>query len=637
MRVVFAVLALSLAVSSQAEPPPRYPAEAFGKLPLVEDAELSPDGRAIAAKLVLNGVQRLAILPLDDPKAAPKVASIGESDLLWFRWVTDTHLIASLRAFTPIEGQRFSITRLISWSRAGGPGIRLNWREGAQLGDNVVWVSPTGDPNILMTANTTIYSNLDGYWPWVDRVDVVTGKVSRAMPERTGIFDWYADAAGNVRLGYGYDTERDISKYVFRRDGTGFFKTIDRAKRRNLEELLDVVAFLPDPEKLVVRSEHEGVAALYEYDIPTSETGARLFGDAKHDAGSVVLSADRTRIDGVRVTSDRTRTEWLDPDLKQLQADLDKSVPGKFVHIANFNRSRTRALVEISSPTSPPAWWVMDRDSGRMIRIANSSEALKGAVLAPMKAVSYRARDGLEIPAFLTLPVGRAPKNLPLIVMPHGGPWVRDELQYDYWVQFLANRGYAVLQPNYRGSTGYGAAFRDKGDGEWGKAMQDDVTDGVRWLIADGVADAKRICIVGGSYGGYAALQGTVRDPDLYRCAVSFAGVSDLAQQVKFNRRYLGGQTSRAVYRQAAPDFAAVAPVNFAATIKTPILLVHGKRDTVVPYDQSLRMDAALRKAGKAVETVIQPEGDHGLSREADRVGFLRALEAFLAKHNPAD
>jgi dienelactone hydrolase len=638
MRVAVTGLALcGWAAAAAAQVPPKYPVEAFGKLPLVEDAELSPDGRAIAAKLVIDGVQRLAILALDDANAKPLVAGLGENDLLWFRWVTDTHLIASLRDFVMIEGGRYSATRLVSWSRAGGQGVRLNWRAGALQGDDVVWVSPQGDPNILMKASLSIYTNLPGFWPWVDRVNVVTGAVNRVLPPRTGIFHWYADATGRVRLGYGYNDERSVSSYVYRADDKGFFKTIDRAAEMKLEELIQPVMLLPDPNKFIARSEHEGFGALYEYDVTTGSYGPKIFGHPRHDVGGVVLSADETRIDGVRITEERTRTEWLDPDLKQLQADLDKALPNRFVRIVNLDRARMRALVEVSSPTLPPAWWVMDRSSGRMIRIATSNEALKGAVLAPMKAVSYKARDGLEIPAFLTLPVGRAPKGLPLIVLPHGGPWHRDRLQYDYWVQLLANRGYAVLQPNFRGSTGYGAAFRDKGDGEWGKAMQDDVTDGVRWAVAEGIADEKRVCIVGGSYGGYAALQGTVRDPDLYRCAVSFAGVSDLGQQVKFDRRYLGGRTTRAILGRAAPDFAAVAPANFAATIKTPILLVHGKRDTVVPHDQSLRMEAALRKAGKPVELLIQPEGDHNLSRQADRVEMLRAMETFLAKHNPAD
>ena len=235
------------------------------------------------------------------------------------------------------------------------------------------------------------------------------------------------------------------------------------------------------------------------------------------------------------------------------------------------------------------------------------------------------------------MPRGGAATDLPLIVMPHGGPWGHDELAYDYWAQFLAERGYAVLQPNFRGSTGYGAAFEDAGEGQLGFAMQDDVTDGVRWAIEQKIADPKRVCIVGASYGGYAAMWGIAKDPGLYRCAISIAGVSNLRREVNDFGGTLRAKLHRTQWQKMTPDFAAVSPINAVDRIKTPLLLIHGKKDVTVDHNQSARMFAAMTKAGKAVDFVSLPLADHYFTREADRLLLLQSIEAFLAKHNPPD
>ncbi len=616
--------------------PPKYDVAVFGRLPMIDDAEISPDGTAIAARLVADGQQQLAIIPLVAGSKA-SITSFGPINLDRFQWVNNDRVIAAISSIDKIEGTMVRVSRLLSVGRSGAAPIKLDWESGAQTGTDVVWVPTDGSASILLATRTTIFSNLDGYWPRVDLVNVVTGKVKNIQTGKQGIHDWYADYRGNVRMGYGYNGDSNRGILIYRSEREHLFRTIDRAAYSKDEQLIEPILFQSDPNKLVVDSDHEGRSGFYNYDIAEKKFAGTVFSHPQYDLGRAILSADGSAIAGVRFIDDRVRTEWFDPDLKQLQSDLDKSVPGRFANIVSLDAKRSRMLVEVSSPTSPPVWWIMDRNTGKMSKFGNSNDLLKGAVLAPMVPVSYKARDGLDIPAYLTLPVGRDAKNLPLIVMPHGGPWVRDYLGYDYWVQFLANRGYAVLQPNYRGSSGYGTEFRDKGDGQWGLAMQDDVTDGVKWAIAQGVVDPKRVCIVGGSYGGYAALQGAVRDPDLYRCAVSFAGVSDMAAQTRFDDKFLFSKIIKRDRKRAAPDFAAISPVNFAAVIRIPILLVHGKQDLSVPYEQSVRMNAAMVKAKKYVEFVTQPLGDHHLSRQVDRIEFLTRLESFLAKWNPAN
>jgi len=252
--------------------------------------------------------------------------------------------------------------------------------------------------------------------------------------------------------------------------------------------------------------------------------------------------------------------------------------------------------------------------------------------------IDYVAADGLALHGVLTLPRGRAAGKLPLVVLPHGGPAARDHAEFDWWAQALASRGYAVFQPNFRGSTGYGPAFQIAGNGQWGTKMQTDISDGVAALAARGIIDPKRACIMGASYGGYAALAGVTLQQGLYRCAVSVAGVADL-QLMKADE--LGVGPTRVQARNwatligARTDLAAISPAMAAARADAPVLLIHGRDDTVVPYAQSTRMAGQLRAAGKPVELVTLKGEDHWLSRGATREAMLVAAVAFIEKHNP--
>jgi dipeptidyl aminopeptidase/acylaminoacyl peptidase len=258
-----------------------------------------------------------------------------------------------------------------------------------------------------------------------------------------------------------------------------------------------------------------------------------------------------------------------------------------------------------------------------------------------MKPIEYHARDGLKLHAYLTLPRGRDPKHLPLILMPHGGPFARDHWQYDPLVQFLANRGYAVFQPEFRGSTGYGKDFVAKGYGEWGRKMQDDLDDGVDALVASGQVDAKRVCVVGSSYGGYAAMWGAVRSPNRYRCAASMAGVSDLPALLKHDKQLFSATRYYKEWRtpvggEGKADLRGVSPLSFAGEIKVPLLLGHGEQDENVPPQQTHAMVDALNKAGAPVTSVFYKDSGHGFDSSADLEDWLKRLESFLAKYNPA-
>lgn len=293
-------------------------------------------------------------------------------------------------------------------------------------------------------------------------------------------------------------------------------------------------------------------------------------------------------------------------------------------------------IVRAFDADRPPSFYLLSLSDQKLALLGHANPDLAQSALAPVRTVSYEARDGLALRAVLTLPKGREARNLPIIVLPHGGPRARDAETWDWWAQFLADRGYAVIQPNYRGSTGYGTALTDAGDGEWGLKMQDDVDDALAWAVSEGIADPGRACIVGGSYGGYVAMRAAERNPDLYRCAITFAGVADLDAMLRADRGFYNELATVDYWKGRAPDFAAVSPLQRPDKVGIPVLVVHGRRDLRVPVAQSRDYVAALRKAGKDVTYVEQREGDHYFSREEDRRQFLQAMEAFLDQHNPA-
>ncbi len=273
-----------------------------------------------------------------------------------------------------------------------------------------------------------------------------------------------------------------------------------------------------------------------------------------------------------------------------------------------------------------------------MAMLSHANPTLKDMSLNPVTTVRYKARDGKQIEAVLTLPRLKQARALPLIVLPHGGPWARDEEGFDRWAQPLAELGYAVIQPNYRGSSGYGQAWESAADGNWGAAMQDDLLDAITYLSARGIADSGRVCIMGWSYGGYAASRAAQRDGKHYRCAISGAGVHDLPDMVAFDRDYLGEFGAK--YIGAAGRLPEISPARHAKQFSIPILIVHGREDKRVPVSQSRNLVKALKSAGKVEGRdfiyVEQPKNTHHFPFEADEVQFIEAVRDFLAKHNPA-
>lgn len=622
-----------------AKPAEKLPVMAFAALPFIEQAKISPNGQYFAGLFGVNGEQRIGIFSLFKDGGDPVVVGIpDETGLESIRWVNDDNIILTLQGLARVEADRWYIQRLYGVNRTSGKLTPLLPDMGGQNAADVLHVPSDGSNEILVGAQDTIYTNQEGFWPTVFRVDVTNGKRRKVVDGKPGVWDWAADATGNVRLGFAYDDDTQKSRLLYAKEGTRSFRSIESANLGKDESLTVPFLFIPGSDHALVQKENaNGQSSIVETNIVTKQDAGYIYEPAKGNVEWPLLSYDGRTLLGVATDDQDNPVHWIDPEMEKAQSYLNAAAKNAKARIISFNRDQSRMLVRISSPDNPGLLFLYDAQTQALDQISAVNTAIGAKRLAPVKLVQYNARDGLEIEGILTLPKGRAAQNLPFIVMPHGGPWAHDTLSYDYWAQFLASRGYAVLQPNFRGSTGYGQAFLKAGEGQMGYAMQDDVTDGVNWAVKQGIADPKRVCIVGASYGGYAAMWGIVKDPDIYRCAISIAGVANLRREVNDFGNSSRSNLFRDQWQRMTPDFNAVSPIKSVERIKAPLLLIHGKKDITVDHVQSVIMEKAMRGAGKSVEFVSLPLADHHFGREADRMILLSSMESFLAKHNPAE
>lgn len=604
-------------------------AESFAADPFLFDPQLSPDGSIIAAQGKQGPFHALHIIRFDGAKFRMDTLPFAKDYVPnWIRWAGNDRILIG----TP--GIGYFLSGIAVYDLKTKTILRLTIPTTGVLPANVIHVAPDGS-HILIDGMAKSYFDVR-----VWRIDLTTGKPEKLVGDHANIYDYYADEDGVVRAGIGFVRGTYHSIYL---DTDGKYRRTERVKLPNdPDSAIDRILPRPGTLQGYAISNHEGGRfALYDYDLKTGAFGKRIFAHDEVDVDDVVQQRGGTVL-GVNYTDDRPRVHWLDPQLSAIQTHIDRTLPGLSNQIVSIAHEAKRVIVWSSAPHDPGAYYVFDRTRNQMLELARPYEKLVDAKLAEMRTVSYTARDGLKINAYLTLPRGRDPRNLPLVMMPHGGPFARDVWQYDPYVQFLASRGYAVLQPNFRGSTGYGRDFVEAGEGQWGRKMQDDVDDGTRWLTAQGIADPKRVCIMGGSYGGYAAMWASVRNPDLYRCAISLAGISDVPEMLRYDRWNLMSRRYHADWRERVRgvekfDLASISPIRFASRVAIPILIAHGGQDRIVAPGQSKRFHDALIKAGKSSEYVLYPDSAHGTTTPADTADFMARIEKFLARHNPAD
>lgn len=497
------------------------------------------------------------------------------------------------------------------------------------------------DPNFVLIA-TVDRSGALTLW----RANIATGRASRVAAGAYDTIGWVTDGNGEPALRQDA-LPRNSGYRIFRRSGDDWI-LVREVRRADSLQTAEFNPLSPGPGDgrvyVIARPDNADMASLYLFDAQTGEFGEPIFSDPQADVYDAwVQPRSRGLIAACsyrQLLACRARDPEVQRHLDAINRFFERNAS---VSLISMSDDGEYWLLEADGPRNPTAFFIYDRQHAHIEPVAAGYHGLNEQNLSPARIVEYQARDGRNLWGYLTTPTGAA-APYPLVVMPHGGPESRDYFFFDFVVQFLASRGYAVFQPQFRGSEGFGRAFASAGYRQWGQLMQDDVTDGVRHLIASGDVDASRMCIVGFSYGGYAALAGAALTPDMYRCAASIAGVSDLGAMLRWTRAEQGrGSLVYDYWTRVMGDpvrdrdmLARVSPAALAAETTTPILLMHGAEDEIVPIEQSEIMRDALAQAGRYAEYVALPgEGHspHGWS-ETNRVRLLRELDAFLARNN---
>jgi dipeptidyl aminopeptidase/acylaminoacyl peptidase len=634
-------------VSTGLAPPPLA---AYGALPSLEMVSLSPDGTRLA-RVTVTGEDRAMVVSEIATGRILANAKVGVTKVRDLEWINNDRLLITVSVTQSIPV--FAIPRS-EW--AMGLVFDVSTREVKQILNSTRGVAPmlASTPLIRTTdQGEGIYVrafSVTGSARNVDllRVNPATGYGLVSAEMLYNIDDFVLDASGTVIAKSFYDERHRWALLL--QDGRSSTYTT----RWLVDAPLDAPALLgmgTTERSIIVESRRDDLPAdprdpgsiLFQVNVDTGEWSRLPF--ARQPESLIHHPLTGLLIGGARMGERGMTYEFIDPATAARWAAILRAFPDKAPVLVSWSDNLHQVLVLTGGDRSSGVYQLVDFDRRAADIVGEAYPSIGPAQVGEVRPVSYAAADGLKISGYLTLPPRVTdPHGLPLVVLPHGGPAANDEGGFDWLAQAIASRGYAVLQPNFRGSTGYGQAFLEAGYGEWGRKMQTDLSDGVRYLAGEGIIDPERVCIVGASYGGYAALAGATLDPDVYRCAVSIAGVSDLRRMVGWTAQQAGRRDTVAVRywnRFMGADglgdrsLDARSPSRLADKVSIPLLLIHGRDDTVVPIEQSRMMISALRDADKPARLVEMPGEDHWLSRGGTRLAALEETIAFLEANNP--
>jgi dipeptidyl aminopeptidase/acylaminoacyl peptidase len=613
--------------------PSLLPVETFFAEPDVQLLRLSPDGRLVAFLTTLgSGKVGIALMDLATGKVDALVDAKDQNIQQYF-WKGSDYIVYS----GDLGGNESPAFRSIGIAKRKVVALSESYRE--IYSDNANFIHLVDelrfDPFHFMARGR---KEMGGSSSGMFLIDVRDGKRTPVGSYEPGSEDetsFLADNTGVLRVRSRY-VGKNLVVEVRPQPTDPFVKVV--AFPAN-EPKWDLRFFAADNETLyLVSTEQSNTGTLYGFNVRTRQLGAPLFNSAEGEIGAVLSSYDRTRLYGATYTTDKTRYHFLDAHRAAIQAKIDGALPDTFNVIVSSSQDEKLFVIAATSDRNPGVYYVLDLTHGRMSPIGKVNRRIDPAQMRPMEPVSYQSRDGLTIHGYLTRPAAAEGQRVPLIIHPHGGPFgIRDDWGFDSEVQFLANRGYAVLQINYRGSGGYGYAFLKAGQREWGGKMQNDLTDGVKWAVAQGITDAAHVGIYGASYGGYAALAGVTFTPELYRCGVNYVGVSDLGLITSWGGFRREGRGTNLFMREWVGDDAQYkhdrSPVNFVDRIRVPTLHAYGYNDPRVDIRHWTRLEPKLKEYGKTYEIMIMGNEGHGFKNEGNRLQFHSKLEEFLRKY----
>ena len=633
--ILSALLTLALAAPVWAQQPPIIDRELFFGDPEIAGAQISPDGAFIAFIKPFKGTRNIWVKKTAEPFTAAKpVTADTKRPIPAYFWSRDGKHILFVQdaagdenynvyavnpAETPAAGQDVPAARNLTDAK----GIRAQ-----------IYAVPRSEPDAIYVG----LNDRDKAWHDLYKVKISTGERTLVRKNTERITAYYFDLKDQLQLATRSAENGDTE--VLRVDADKFTKVYSC----NVFESCGPVRYHKDGQRVYFQTNKGGDVDLVSLKLFNPTTGKEELVESdpmkRVDFGNAIFSEVSDELVATVYEDDRERIYWKDKAFEADYKNLQKQLPGKEINYGSSTKDEKVYIISANSDTDPGTIYLYDRATKKLTLQYQAREKLNRAYLAPMKPVKYPSSDGLEIPAFLTLPKGVEARNLPAVIVPHGGPWYRDSWGYNAFAQFLANRGYAVLQPNFRGSTGYGKKFIDAGNKQWGDKMQDDVTWGAKYLVAQGIADPKKLGIMGGSYGGYATLAGVTFTPDLYAAGVSIVGPSSLITLLESIPPYWEPIRKLFYERMGDPNtpegkaqLLRQSPLTAAEKIKTPLLVIQGANDPRVTKRESDQIVVALRDRGYPVEYMVAPDEGHGFARPVNNMAMFAVAEKFLAKY----
>ncbi len=635
--LILSTLLISLFIFSNAavaQQPALIDRELFFGDPEYAGAQISPDGKYISFLKPLKDVRNVWVKGINEPfeKARPLTAEMKRPISSYF-WSRDGKYILFTKDNDGDENFNVFTVDPSAAPSAGSEVPAPTNLTNAKGVRTIIYNVPEADPD-------TIYIGIndrDKSWHDLYKVQISTGTKTLLRENNDRLTGWVFDNAGKVRMAT--RKPKDGSTEVLKVDGDKFSVIYNCG----IFESCGPTRFDKD-NKFVYFQTNKGDRDLTQLVLLDPETGKEQFVEwdplGRVDFGNASFSNVTKQLIATAYADDKPRIYWKDKNFEKDYNLIKKRLGDREINFGSSTKDETKFIVVTNSDVDPGTVWLFDRKTKNLSTLYTAREKLPRASLAPMRAVRYKSSDGLEIPAYLTLPKGLAEKNLPLVVVPHGGPWARDGWGYNSGAQFLANRGYAVLQPNFRGSTGYGKKYLDAGNLQWGDKMQDDITWGVKYLVNSGVADPKRVGIMGGSYGGYATLAGVTFTPDMYAAAVAIVAPSNLKTLVESFPPYW--ESGLITWRKrmgdpSTPEGAArikrQSPLFSADKIKTPLMVVQGAKDPRVNKREADQMVIALRDRNYPVQYLLADDEGHGFARPVNNMAMFAASEKFLSKY----
>ena len=619
---------------AMAQQPPLIDRELFFGNPEYASAQISPDGKYISFLKPLKDVRNVWVKGIDEPfeKARPLTAETKRPIPGYF-WSWDSKSVLFVKDNNGDENFNvFSVSPSAAPAEGSEVPAAVNLT-GATGVRTVIYAVPESEPDFIYVG----INERDKQWHDLYKVQISTGTKSLIRENKDRFIGWIFDNQDRLRMATRSST--DGTTEILRLDGEKFTSVYSCG----VFESCNPLRFEKGDKRLYMMS-NKGDRDLTQLVLFDPANGKEEFVEqdplARVDLGGAPFSTVTKELISTIYTDDKSRIYWKDKNFEAAYKDIKKRLGDREVSFGSSTRDETKFIVSTYSDIDPGTVWIYDRKTRNLSTLYQVRSNLPRASLSHMRPIRYKSSDGLEIPAYLTLPKGLPEKNLPLVVVPHGGPWARDMWGYNSMAQFLANRGYAVLMPNFRASTGYGKKFLDAGNMQWGEKMQDDLTWGVKDLVAKGIADPKRVGIMGGSYGGYAALAGVTFTPDLYAAAVAIVAPSNLNTLLKSIPPYW--ESIRQVFHKrmgdpSTPEGLAYlnrqSPLNHADKIKTPLMIIQGANDPRVTKPEADQIVIALRDRNYPVQYLLADDEGHGFARPVNNMAMFAASEKFLAKY----